>query len=129
VGLVFIYLLEVNKEMNELYEKVANILALVYVRANWKRMGKRSSYDVFQHRLKTSSSQQTVTKFIDKLCKGLSLQSISADPKDIEDLEKCREDVLQMLREESVYLTLLAAKKAKELKKNKKMEMDEGYEG
>ena len=129
MGLVFIYLLEVNKEMNELYEKVANILALVYVRANWKRMGKRSSYDVFQHRLKTSSSQQTVTKFIDKLCKGLSLQSISADPKDIEDLEKCREDVLQMLREESVYLTLLAAKKAKELKKNKKMEMDEGYEG
>jgi len=129
VGLVFIYLLEVNKEMNELYEKVANILALVYVRANWKRMGKRSSYDVFQHRLKTSSSQQTVTKFIDKLCKGLSLQSISADPRDVEDLEKRREEVLRMLREESVYLTLLAAKKAKELKKNKQMEVDEGYEG
>jgi len=129
VGFVFIYLLEVSKKMNELYEKIADILALAYVRVNWKRMGKRSSYDVFQHRLKTSSSQQTVTKFIDKLCKGLSLQSISADPKDIEDLEKRREDVLRMLREESVYLTLLAAKKAKELKKNKRMEVDEGYEG
>ena len=111
--------------MNGLYEKVADILALAYMRVNWKRMGKRSSYDVFQHRLKTSSSQQTVTKFIDKLCKGLSLQSISANPEDIEYLESHREEVLRMIREESVYLTLLAAKKAKELKKKKKEKREE----
>ena len=105
--------------INELYEKIADVLALAYRRVNWKKMGRRSSYDVFQHRLKTSSSQVSVTKFIDKLCKGLSLQSISAEPEDIEYLEKHREDVLRMIREESVYLTLLAAKKAKEMKRIK----------
>ena len=111
--------------MNELYDKVAHVLALAYMRVNWRRMGKRSSYDIFQHRLKTSSSQQTIPKFIDKLCKGLSLQSISANPEDIEYLESHREEVLRMIREESVYLTLLAAKKAKELKKKKKEKKEE----
>lgn len=106
--------------MDELYDKIADMLALAYMRVNWKRMGKRSSYDVFQHRLKTSSSQSSVTKFIDKLCKGLSLQSISAEPEDIEYLENQKEEVLRIIREESVYLTLLAAKKSKEMRKYKK---------
>ena len=105
--------------MDELYNKVAEILALAYRRVNWRKMGSRSAYDVFQHRLKTSSSQSSVTKFIDKLCKGLSLQSISADPEDIEYLEERKDDVLRMIREESVYLTLLSAQKAKEMKKYK----------
>ena len=114
-----------RKKMDELYNKIADILALAYMRVNWKRMGKRSSYDVFQHRLKTSSSQSSVTRFIDKLCKGLSLQSIAANPEDIEYLEERKEEVLRMIREESVYLTLLAAKKSKELKKRKKEEKEE----
>lgn len=112
-------------KMDELYDKVADMLALAYVRVNWKRMGKRSAYDVFQHRLKTSSNQQSVTRFIDKLCKGLSLQSISAEPADIEYLEERSEEVLRMIREESVYLTLLSAKKAKEMKKKRKEEKEE----
>jgi hypothetical protein len=111
--------------MDGLYDKVGNMLALAYMRVNWKKMGKRSSYDVFQHRLKTSSSQSSVTRFIDKLCKGLSLQSISAKTEDIEYLEERKEEVLRMIREESVYLTLLAAKKAKEMKKKKKEEKEE----
>ncbi len=106
--------------MDELYDKIGDLLALAYVKVNWKRMGTRSSYDIFQHRLKTSSSQSSVTRFIDKLCKGLSLQSISADPSDIEHLEEQKEEILRMLREESVYLTLLAAKKAKEMKQGDK---------
>ena len=108
--------------MDELYDEVAEVLALAYKRVNWRKMGSRSAYDVFQHRLKTSSSQSSVTKFIDKLCKGLSLQSISADPSDIEYLEDHKDDVLRMIREESVYLTLLSAKKAKEMKKYKAVE-------
>ena len=111
--------------MDELYDKIADILALAYMRVRWSRMGMRSSYDIFQHRIKTSSNQQTVTKFIDKLCKGLSLQSISAKSSDIEYLEEHRDNVLRMLREDSVYLTLLAAEKSRKLKEERKAKKKE----
>jgi len=92
--------------------KLIILLAAVYRRANWQRItgrGRISKYDVFAHRVKASAYQDTVPKFVDKLCHGLSLQSVDVDPTIITVLDLHRDEVLRALREETVYYILLAA--------------------
>jgi len=109
--------MELNKELEE---KIVYILAKTYMRVDWKKMGKRSAYDVFQHRLKVASYRgNNIKTFLEKLCHGLSLQSISVDPQIIEELENRKEEVMEALRTESVYLTLKAAKQSKKIRKEK----------
>ncbi len=106
--------MELSKEIEE---KLVYILAKAYMRVNWKKMGKRSAYDVFQHRLKVASYRgNNIKTFLEKLCHGLSLQSVSVDPCIIEELENSRDDVMNALRTESVYLTLRAAEQSKKLR-------------
>ncbi|OYT64158.1 hypothetical protein B6U67_00720 [Methanosarcinales archaeon ex4484_138] len=109
-------------DVNELREKIAYMLATAYRRVDWKKMGSRSAYDVFAHRVKVAGYMNTVAKFVEKLCHGLHLQSINIDPDELLYLEEKRDEALRMLREETVLLVLMAAKKAKELKINKKFE-------
>lgn len=106
--------------MNELYERVADMLARAYRRVQWHKMGARSAYDIFAHRVKVAGNMNSITRFLEKLCHGLHLQSISIDPQKIEFLEENRDEVLRMIREETVYLVLLAAKKSKDMKAQKK---------
>jgi len=91
------------------------VLAATYARVNWRRVAgrKRSTHDIFAHRIKASAYQDTVPRFIEKLCHSLSLQSIPAEPETIEMLDQNREEVLEALRRETVYYTLLAAKEAR----------------
>lgn len=103
----------------ELDEALEYVLAKTYMRVPWRRMGNRSAYDIFQHRVKVAANMGNIKKFIEKLCHGLHLQSISVDPEIIDFLEEHREEVLEKVREETVYWVLRAAKKAKELKTEK----------
>jgi len=102
--------------MDELKQNIVEVLASVYKRVNWKRMGSRSAYDVFAHRLKVAGYRDSIPKFLEKLCHGLQLQSVNISPELLQSLETDEARALEMIREESVYLTLLAAKRAKEIK-------------
>ena len=96
---------------DEIQDNLVTLLKSAYKKVDWKRMKGRSSYDVFQHRLKVASYSDSVKKFVEKLCKGLSLQSVDVDPELIDRLESNCDEVLRRLREETVYYTLLAAKR------------------
>ena len=93
-------------------DKLVELLAAAYVRVRWSQMKGRMPYDVFQHRLKVAARKPTIPEALDKLCHGLSLQSVSVPPELVEDLDVHREEVLHMMRTRSVLLTLKAAQKA-----------------
>jgi ribosomal 50S subunit-associated protein YjgA (DUF615 family) len=84
---------------------------MIWIRVPWGRMGlskKRHSTDVFQHRLKKASYCRNVGQVIERLCKGLSIQSIRPPLGLLERVQRQEDAVLHKLRTESVVLTLLA---------------------
>lgn len=96
--------------LNEETEKdVATLLKLVYDAANWKRIGRNSKKeDVFSHKIKAASHQQTIPRFMEKLCYSLGVQSVQADIVLVKRLEAQREKVLGALRKETIYYMLLS---------------------
>jgi hypothetical protein len=85
------------------------LLKMVYDRANWKRIGKNSYVlDVFSHKIKAASHQQSITTFMEKLCYSLGVQSIDVNPKLVTKLNRESNTVLKALRKETIYYMLLA---------------------
>jgi hypothetical protein len=77
--------------------------------ANWKKIaGKRSKYDIYAHKIKAASHQQTISTFMEKLCHSLGIQSIRIETSAIRQLESDREAVLRAVRKETIYFMLLA---------------------
>ena len=101
---------------DELDEKIGVMLGRVYKRVDWKRTARgRSPLDVFQHRLKVASTMPSIRRLLEKLCHGLGLQGVDVPVNVLDYLEEHREEVLDRLRNESVYYTLLAREKAREV--------------
>lgn len=94
------------------------LLAAVYEEANWKKIAgyKRSSLDIYQHKLKAAAGQPTIPQFTDKLCHSLGLQSVGVDPSVITRLDENRAPIMKSLRRESIYWVLLAEKEARKRK-------------
>ncbi|MEM3480658.1 MAG: hypothetical protein QXG08_03110 [Candidatus Methanomethyliaceae archaeon] len=93
-------------------EALVELLAIIW--RKWKAQQARKIKgiphgDVFAHRLKVAGYEPTVARAIEKLCHGLSLQSIHASPDLLHFLEMCNELVLQMMRNETVFLTVEAS--------------------
>lgn len=99
----------------QLVQYLVELLATVYGEADWKKITgrRRRALDVFEHKVKASSSQPTIPQFTEKLCHSLGLQSIEVSPDIITALDKDRGAVLKSLRRESIYWVLLCSKEAK----------------
>jgi len=93
----------------EVERAVHKLLRAVWLKADWKKIARqRSRYDVFAHKVKAAACQETVPKFLEKLCRSLSLQSVRVPPSLIRILDGCREEVLAALREETIFHVLMA---------------------
>ena len=100
---------------NEIEEMLVEALAQAWRKVDWRKVARgRDSLDVFQHRVKVASYQESIPKFIEKLAHGLHLQSIPVSPEIIKRLEERRSEALQKLREETIYLILLARERVRE---------------
>lgn len=106
----------------ELEQHWTEILGRIYRKVKWSKMGSRSSYDIFEHRIEYSKHEISIPEVIQRLCNKLSIQA-PAYGKDLavfldslEYLRKHEKDALHMVRTRGKLLTLLAAKKSKELK-------------
>lgn len=96
---------------DEMYHDLAELLHVVWQRVKWQNFStswKRRQTDIFQHRLKKASASRNVNQVIERLCKGLSIQSIEPEPALIDRIQRDEERALSILRKESVVLTLLA---------------------
>lgn len=93
----------------ETENNVKKLLRTVYDNANWKKIARaRSKYDIYAHKIKAASHQQTITTFVEKLCHSLGIQSIQIEITTIKQLEAEREAVLKAVRKETIYYMLLA---------------------
>lgn len=95
------------KEQTE--TNLKTLLRLIHDNANWKKIaGKRSKYDIYAHKIKAASHQQTISTFMEKLCHSLGIQSIQIETATIKQLEADRDAVLKAVRKETIYFMLLA---------------------
>lgn len=93
----------------ETENNLKNLLRTIHDNANWKKLAKaRSKNDIFAHKIKAASHQQTITIFMEKLCHSLGIQSIQIDTAIIKQLETEQEAVLKAVRKETIYYMLLA---------------------
>ena len=116
---------------DELEEKVGLMLAYAWRQfyAVWgKKIKGRSVLDVFQHRVKVASYMPTFQRFLEKLAHGLGLQSLSVPGELIEELKGEGDRVMDLLREESVYLVVKAYNLSKKIKIKKGGEGNENAE-
>jgi len=108
-----------------LEENLTIILGTIYGRVSWKKMGSRSAYDIFEHRLEYARYEQSIPEFIQKICDKLSIQapSYSASMSDFLDAVKyCRKwekQALHMLRTRGKLLTLLASQHNKKVRETR----------
>jgi hypothetical protein len=85
------------------------LLRLVHDGANWKKIaGKRSKYDVYAHKIKAASLQNSISTFLEKLCHSLGIQSVKVEVAVLRRLEADREAILRALRRETIFYMLLA---------------------
>ncbi len=96
-------------------ESWVELLASIYKSVNWKKIArKRSSYDIFEHRVERAKYYRTVEEFIQKLLNLLSLQLPPLPIEAIEILKSRNDEAMQILRRKTKYLCLKAILKAKE---------------
>lgn len=106
--------------MRELEEKIATFLAYVWKQfyaVTGKKIRGRNPLDVFQHRVKVAAYMPTFQRFLEKLAHGLGLQSLSVPGDLVLELREQGEKVIELLREESVYLVVRAYNISKTLSK------------
>jgi hypothetical protein len=109
-------------EHPELTAEICYFLGKVYRNVNWGKFSKAkaTTYDIFQHRIRTAANKNSVVEFLSKLCDGLNLQAPSIPAELIEKLEFNATMVLNMIRKWSQYFVYKSSEVSKALKKNKK---------
>jgi hypothetical protein len=102
----------------ELHEKVADVLAEVYRRVDWRKMTsmKRTAVDQFADRVRVASQERSFTRAVDRMCRQLGLSSVGAAPEDLMDLNDNNDEVMDLMRTDAVFLALLAQDKARRTK-------------
>ena len=97
--------LSVTGWSDSLESRVVYVLAKVYARVPWRKVARgRDPLDVFQHRVLAASYQQSFAEFLEKLCRGLGIQSVRVESDVLESIKRDESKALEMLRKQSIYL-------------------------
>lgn len=94
-----------------IYRHLAELLHTVWGRVKWSNIStswKRRQTDVFQHRLKKASQSKNINQVVERLCKGLSIQSIEPGTPLFVRLQTEEHRTLEVVRKESVVASFLA---------------------
>ena len=107
-------------------ESLATILSSCYRSIDWKKAGAKSAYDFMASRIRIGGHERTIASALDTIAAKCPLQARGGnataweyDPGLLVELEANRAEVLRRMRNESIYIALLAAKLAKEKKELK----------
>ena len=111
-----------KKEM-EIENKLAYVLAKVYVQIPWKKIGVKSAHKFFVDRIRASSNSPNFKEFLDLFLKKCNVEFVKIDVEIIDFLDDNRALVMNLLRKESTYIanfaleTVELVKEERELKK------------
>jgi len=107
---------------DEIIEKLADTLARVYMKTPWRQIGVKNSHDYFTDRLRAASRANTLPSFLNELTRLLSVQYAKLDPENVDQLREHENDVLRMLREETIYVAMKTIERVEELRESTELE-------
>jgi len=113
---------------NEKKEALIDLLAVVYMQIDWGKMNtSKNPWDIFNHRVRAATRKKTIGEFTSKLCNYFGLQSLPLEANDfIKTIESNQDTVLNTLHSEHIPFCMRAIKKAKEIKKERKLKKESG---
>jgi hypothetical protein len=102
--------------ISETHEELGDIVAAVYRKVDWKKITskKRSAVDILTDRLRVASHEKDILRATEKLCSSLHVPYAKLEPGQLETLHEKNKDAMNILREHTGYVAVLAQKKAKE---------------
>jgi hypothetical protein len=106
-------------EVIRIENKLAGILALIYVRIPWSKIKVQNAHKFFIDRIRASSNTRTFKEYLDVLCMKTQVEMVQIDTEDIEYLNGYNNVTMQLLRKESLYICNLALETADNIKKGK----------
>lgn len=106
--------------ISENHERLADAVASVYRRIDWKKMTskKRSAVDILTDRLRVAGHEPDILRALEKLCASLHVPYLKADVEQLNDLYENNSEIMEIMREHTGYVAVLAQKKAKEQREN-----------
>jgi prophage DNA circulation protein len=101
---------------DDIYGAMATVMASCYRSIDWSKAGQKSAYDYFAARVRSAGHERTVPAAMDRLAKRCRVMSFLQDMDAMALMQANSTEVLRRMRNESIYVALLAAKLAKEQK-------------
>lgn len=97
--------------LDENYEKLVRVMADARRSINWNQIDPRTGHEFFASRIRSAGREPTFRRALEKLGRKVGTRCISTDPELVTELDSVenREQTLTRMREESMYLALLAA--------------------
>lgn len=112
---------EINEEeIMRIENKLAGILAMIYIRIPWQKIKVQNAHKFFIDRIRASSNTKTFKEYLDVICKKTQVEMVQIDTEDIEYLDKYNNITMRLIRNESLYICNLALETAETLKKGGK---------
>ena len=109
-----------KKEM-EIENKLAYVLAKVYVQIPWKKIGVKSAHKFFVDRIRASSNSPNFKEFLDLFLKKCNVEFVKIDVEIIDFLDDNHALVMSLLRRESVYIANFALETVELVKEERKL--------
>lgn len=101
--------------------KLAYVLANIYIKIPWRKIGVKSAHTFFTERVREASSAQNIKQFIESACRNVEVPMVKIETEYIDFLEGNRAYTLNVLRKETNYIVLLALENIDKLREQKKL--------
>lgn len=112
---------EKERQQREVEAKLAYVLASVYIRIPWRKIGVKSAHTFFIERVRAASRASNIKKFIESLEKKVEVPMAQIETQYIDLLEENRAYALNVLRKETNYIVMLALENVDKLKEARKL--------
>lgn len=100
----------------EIEEKLASILAKIYLQINWRKINVKSAYKFYIDRIRASNNTRTFKEFLDVLTRKVQVEYVKLDINDVNFLEENNKVTMCLLRKETLYITNYCIMKVQEYK-------------
>ncbi len=101
----------------EIEEKLAYVLASVYIKIPWNKIGVKSAHKFFVDRIRASSNSRNFKEFLDVFTQKCNVKFVKLDTDIINFLNNNLDITMMLLRKESTFIANYALQTVDELKK------------
>lgn len=108
----------------EVENKLAYVLAKVYVQIPWRKIGVKSAHKFFVDRIRAASTANNFREFLDLFLKKVNVEFVKVDTEYIEFIDSNRSIAMNLLRKESTYLANMALECVDDVKAENKRRAD-----